>query len=261
MFVKNTVSKYYNKKNISRTIPIEDEVLTSIDIETLSNTIRYLEKNHPLILDNGCGFGRLALPLALLGYSVVAIDFSKNAIMRFKQALLDRGLNVSLIVADAENLPFIPSAFDLVYSFGAFEYFSSSMLDNALKETQRVLRKNGATIFEVYNTSGLLYKLKFAKSSLYDETQIIPLNSYSKQEILKKLKDAQFDYSEIQGYQLKRGCLYYFTKTFKATSHHLIYKFIAIVCEAVESSALNNFICKSLIIFAKEGNATGKNRN
>ncbi|MFA4850350.1 MAG: class I SAM-dependent methyltransferase [Methanoregula sp.] len=56
------------------------------------------------ILDAGCGQGRLSLPLAAAGHSVIGLDLSPDAIDNARSYTLKRGLEVEYIVSDLNNL-------------------------------------------------------------------------------------------------------------------------------------------------------------
>ena len=71
-------------------------------------------RNRIKLLDLGCGTGRFAIPFAnRSGYSVTAIDSSKEMIEKAKQK--DTDSRVDWLVQDVTRLKFIDSSFDVVF--------------------------------------------------------------------------------------------------------------------------------------------------
>lgn len=110
------------------------------------------------ILDVGCGKGFLLydFTLAVPGVEVVGIDISGYAIANAKEEVRDR-----VQVCSAASLPFEDGAFDLVYSINTLHNLHCYDLDRALREMQRVGRKNRYACVESYRTeeekANLLY--------------------------------------------------------------------------------------------------------
>jgi SAM-dependent methyltransferase len=76
------------------------------------------------VLDAGCGTGENALYLAGLGHVVVGIDAAPAAIERARAKMLQRGLEVEFLVADALRLKALGRMFDTVIDSGLFHVFS-----------------------------------------------------------------------------------------------------------------------------------------
>lgn len=70
---------------------------------------------HVVVAELGCGTGRLTLPLAQRGATVIAVDFSLQALTLLRQKLGPNG-NVALVHADATALGLAPRSFDRVAS-------------------------------------------------------------------------------------------------------------------------------------------------
>ncbi|MCW3978638.1 MAG: class I SAM-dependent methyltransferase [Candidatus Bathyarchaeota archaeon] len=92
----NSVSQIYDE---SRGAPSSDA------IKFLVSELRDCECE--TLLDIGIGTGRFAEPLRELGFDVTGIDISPNMIKQSRE----RGVE-SLVVGDAQNLPFTDGAFD-----------------------------------------------------------------------------------------------------------------------------------------------------
>jgi len=90
-----------------------------------------------LVLDLGCGEGRLSRDLKTRDYRVVAVDSSPTLVRLARDA--DPEIDVS--VSDAVALPFDGGTFDLVVAFMSLHDFTR--LPEAVGEVARVLERGG----------------------------------------------------------------------------------------------------------------------
>jgi len=110
------------------------------------------------ILDVGCGKGFLLYDFTLVvpGVEVYGIDISAYAIEHAKEEIKDR-----LRVGNATGLPWPDKHFDLVYSLTTLHNLHCYDLDPALREIERVGKKNKYVCVEAYRTevekANLLY--------------------------------------------------------------------------------------------------------
>jgi len=110
------------------------------------------------VLDVGCGKGFLLYDLTLVvpGVEVVGVDISEYAIRNAKPELRDR-----LQVCNATSLPFADDTFDLVISITALHNLYCYDFDRALREIERVGRRNKYICIESYRNeqekANLLY--------------------------------------------------------------------------------------------------------
>jgi ubiquinone/menaquinone biosynthesis C-methylase UbiE len=74
---------------------------------------------------------------------VVGVDFSRG-MLKVARDKLKSFVNISLVEADAEYLPFAAGTFDAVTCSHAFYELKGGTQDRALQEILRVLRPNGA---------------------------------------------------------------------------------------------------------------------
>lgn len=99
------------------------------------------------ILELGCGTGRVAIPVARQGATVIGIDRSASMLararMRVRRAKLHR--QVQLIRGDIRQLPFPDKSFPLVMApYGILQsLLDEKLLSDTLKDVRRVLAKNG----------------------------------------------------------------------------------------------------------------------
>lgn len=110
------------------------------------------------ILDVGCGKGFLLYDFTLVvpGVEVYGIDISQYAIDNSKEEVRDR-----LQVGSATRLPWPDKHFDLVYSLNTLHNLHAYDLDPALREIERVGKKNKYICVESYRNevekANLLY--------------------------------------------------------------------------------------------------------
>jgi ubiquinone/menaquinone biosynthesis C-methylase UbiE len=101
------------------------------------------------LLDSGCGDGGVARLLCNRVREVVAIDVDASPSWRDEPGLTFR-------IADAEQLPFADSEFDVVHSKDSLHHMDSP--ERALAEYRRVLRPGGAAlIIEANRYNPLFY--------------------------------------------------------------------------------------------------------
>jgi ubiquinone/menaquinone biosynthesis C-methylase UbiE len=93
------------------------------------------------VLELGCGGGQWSVALAPLGARVVGLDLSLAQLKHARTAAAD----LPLLAADAEQLPFAASSFDVVFcDHGAMSFCDP---DRTLPEVARVLRPGGRFAF------------------------------------------------------------------------------------------------------------------
>lgn len=129
-----------------------DLMFTATDLEFLRHLVDHLDfKEGWDILDLGCGtgilFDMLRRRVGSAG-SVTGVDFSFEMAQKAHRNFPFE--NVNVVDADAVNLPFADSTFDVAVAFSAFPHFSDQQ--KALDETHRVL-KPGAKFFIIHLVS------------------------------------------------------------------------------------------------------------
>jgi ubiquinone/menaquinone biosynthesis C-methylase UbiE len=91
----------------------------------------------PLVLEIGCGEGRVARDLAARGYAVTAIDASPTLVAH----AAERDPAGTYLVASAEDLPFPDGGFPLVVAYNSL--MDVEALPRAVAEAARVLAPGG----------------------------------------------------------------------------------------------------------------------
>lgn len=118
------------------------ENLEAKALETTNKIVSFVRKGGS-ILDVGCGNGRLSVPLAEAGNTVVGLDLSKHRLLYARNWARKRKVKLDLVVGSMESLPF-KTWFENLICFYSLEFTSNPF--KALKEFHRVLKEKGLLI-------------------------------------------------------------------------------------------------------------------
>lgn len=99
-----------------------------------------------LVLDAGCGSGRFSEIALDLGAEVVAIDYSSAVDACWRNLGERRGFHV--VQADIYALPFAPSSFDFVFSFGVIQHTPD--VHRTVAAVVRQVKAGGRVAIDVY---------------------------------------------------------------------------------------------------------------
>ncbi|MBU0686832.1 MAG: class I SAM-dependent methyltransferase [Candidatus Margulisbacteria bacterium] len=108
---------------------------------------------HDKILDLACGYGRITLLLAKLGYDIQGIDIESKYIKSARSNAKKQKLRVTFAIGNIRKMPYTNEFFDkIICLWSSFNYI---LLKNeqiqSLNEIFRVLRSGGQAIFEMDN--------------------------------------------------------------------------------------------------------------
>ena len=109
------------------------------------------------ILDVGCGYGRIAVPLAAVGHRVTGVDIAPALMTEARRGAGDAGVQVEIISASMTELPFPDASFDVVLClWSAFhELLEEAEQVAASREMWRVLAPGGFALVEGPPREGL----------------------------------------------------------------------------------------------------------
>ena len=117
------------------------------------------ERDHQSILDVGCGTGQVTAAMCV-DYpqaTVVGLDFSERMLIETRKRLVSINKSAELVCADAENLPFFSSSFDLIISSLMLQW--SNDLTQNLTHMNNCLSNKGRLAFSTF-TEGTLKEVK-----------------------------------------------------------------------------------------------------
>ncbi len=102
------------------------------------------------VLDVGCGYGRIAIPLAEQGYEVTGFDISRNLLRAARREASRRRLGIRFDEGSMTALPYESGTFDAVVClWTAFhELLEEAEQVAALGEMVRVLREGGVGVID-----------------------------------------------------------------------------------------------------------------
>jgi SAM-dependent methyltransferase len=96
------------------------------------------------VLDLGCGHGMAAVVLARQGARVTATDLSMGYLVEASRRALANEVDINLLQADAERLPFADASFDRIWGNAILHHLD---LAKAGREVHRLLRPGGIAVF------------------------------------------------------------------------------------------------------------------
>lgn len=115
--------------------------------------------NNGSIVDIGCGPGRYSIELLKKGYKVTLFELSEKELHLAKEKVNSLGLKAEDYICDsAINLNRLESGkFDAVLLMGPmYHVLNDDDRNKILKETMRILKKDGVTIIAYLNSWGIL---------------------------------------------------------------------------------------------------------
>lgn len=137
-------------KNILKQTPFEElHGRNRFVANYVKSNMELLDKE---ILNIGCGYGWFEnFLLKNNAKKIVGVDYDPILVEELKQHLSDPSLH--LAVADALNLPFPDSSFDIVTSFEVIEHVPKGREGKMLSEIYRVLKPGGTAVLSTpYNS-------------------------------------------------------------------------------------------------------------
>ena len=102
------------------------------------------------VLDLGCGYGRIAVPLAKAGFAMTGLDISPNLLRAARREAASQGVAIRLDLGSMTSLPYQDGGFDAaICLWTAFhELIDEREQVAALSEMGRVLAPGGLIIIE-----------------------------------------------------------------------------------------------------------------
>lgn len=128
------------------------------DTEILMRRLPWSDTKDMIILDIGCGIGRMEKFLSPLFKEVYGVDVSKEMIKRGKKQLKNCK-NVIFQNCNGKDLKmFEDNMFDFVFSYTTFQHVPGYIVWSYCKEAYRVLKPDGVFKFQVFEKTLSLRK-------------------------------------------------------------------------------------------------------
>ncbi|MCM8787046.1 MAG: methyltransferase domain-containing protein [Candidatus Omnitrophica bacterium] len=140
------------------------------------------------ILEIGCGEGLFLKKFKNDFNRIVGIDISFEQLKKAKESHKE----LRLIRADASDVPFKDSVFDIVICINFFLNIpSEEKVFEILKEIKRVSTEKAKFIFEIRNQKSPLIILKYKTAKYYDNT-VMYLQTFRYEDLREKLEALNF---------------------------------------------------------------------
>src|SRR5450432_4806786 len=117
--------------------------------------VPHARKSGDLLLDIGNGWGRWLVAAADKDYVPVGIDIRLECCESARKVLQATGQNGYSVVADLQNLPFLNSIFNVVWSFSVIQHTHLDRFTRCLSHVERILADNAYCYLEFPNRNGI----------------------------------------------------------------------------------------------------------
>lgn len=158
-------------------------------------------KNGERLLDVGCGTATLLIT-AKSRYpdsQVIGIDADDRVLDIARKKIQDNNLEIEVVQARAEHLPFPSSSFDVVVSTLIFHHLPTEMKQLAMSEIYRVLRQDGRFLLVDFGKpEGVLLRIFFALAALIQSDEASYLQDNKKGKLPLFLEEADFEVTEVR---------------------------------------------------------------
>lgn len=208
-------------------IPV-DHAMINDTVYPLKYAKQTIKAKDGLILEAGCGAGRILRYYHALGYNIIGIDYIEAVIEKIKE--IDPLLRVE--VGDITNLAFKDETFKYVLAFGLYHNLENG-LEEALRETYRVIMTGGyiCSSFRADNLQNRLTdwlaqrKIKLSVNTESANLRLFHKRNLTRHEFVFLFKKAGFKIISVD--QVVNMPLLYKFASFRATTHKIFDENIA----------------------------------
>lgn len=144
---------------------------------------RYFKKGD-LILEIGCGEGKISRWLSERGFKIEAIDISKEAIKMAKSKVS----SVSFVCGNVFSLKRKSNFYDVIFSLQVMEHINE--IEDTLKEVYRILKRDGRLIIRIPN--GNSWEAKLAGKDWFHWDEPYHVHHWTAEEVKKLLEKTGF---------------------------------------------------------------------
>lgn len=173
---------------------VEDEEIFDQRGKEFANELRKFVKPNSIVLDVGCGIGRVEKFLAPHCKEIYSIDVSKRMIKLAKQRLKDVR-NVFFYKTNGRDLSILPdNKFDFVFSIIVLQHIARADAYIYVEEIRRILKPNGTAYLQfpnILHDENLKEFINYAKK--YADRSVAKIWYYTPEEVQKLMEGAGFD--------------------------------------------------------------------
>ena len=148
MKIINTSSPWENEYKQSQQAPIYEQLW-----EKLQNFLKTVHGKS--VLDYGCGDGNYSILMHNMGFNVIGMDISVNAIEIAKNSC--SAGNLTFYSADSVPENFLKNSFDIVVMLNVLHCLSNKKRAKVFEQARRVLKNNGLFFASVLSTDDESY--------------------------------------------------------------------------------------------------------
>jgi len=148
----DTVKKYYQQKNV---VQYYSDATKNVGLWKSEEDIflNEFKKNEPL-LEIGCGAGRIAIGLSMIGYkNITAIDYASDMVKEAQRNAKTLGCDIDIGYGDAMKLEYPDESFaGAIFGFnGLMQIPKRVNRCKVLKDVFRILTPGSSFVFTTYN--------------------------------------------------------------------------------------------------------------
>lgn len=183
--------------------PLFDAFLALVGLGT-QLTGRVLERAHiqdgERVLDVGCGTATLLIAAKSRSPTaqMVGVDTDERVLQIARKKIAQHQVEVEVVQAGAEHLPFRPSSFDVVTSSLVFHHLPTEIKQQAMHEIYRVLKPGGRFLLADFGKpEGVLLRTFFAVGALVHADEATYLQDNKQGRLLLFLRETGFEVQEL----------------------------------------------------------------
>lgn len=123
------------------------KIIATDNVKFYTNIVEMTKSYMPKgkFLDISCGLGYVVNFANMYGYRSYGIDISKRVSIIAKREFS----SCDFIISSSERLPFENESFDIITNLGSLEHYID--MENAIRESVRILKKNGIVLYMMPN--------------------------------------------------------------------------------------------------------------
>jgi ubiquinone/menaquinone biosynthesis C-methylase UbiE len=164
---------------------------------------KVIEENVPSqgkVVEFGCGTGNYVIWFAKLGYEIMGIDISQNAIEIARKSASTTSVNCKFMVADVTgDIPKIDDMFDFAYDWELLHHIFPEDRDKYVRNVFRLLKSGGKYLSVCFSEDSP----QFDGVGKYRKTPLGTTLYFSSERELKKLFGGRFDIEDLKTIDIK----------------------------------------------------------